>query len=91
MQHEIKLPLRQWVSLNQLSGISTGASFEIQNISTPWVTLRESSEQPESNTTTGSVLTSVFFNESTRTVTAGSSEIWAMALQNGAAVIVQEI
>lgn len=91
MQHEINLPIRQWVSLNALSGISAGVAFEIQNITTPWIVLRESDDQPDASVLTGLVMTSIFFNESTRTVTSGSREVWALALAAGAAVIVQEI
>lgn len=72
-----------WVSLNASTGIAVGTTFKVQNKSTTWVILQESSTQPLNTDTKGELVTDLFHTEPSKIIAAGSLEIWAKSTIDG--------
>ena len=72
-----------WVSLNVISGIAVGTAFKVQNKSTTWAILQESSTQPLNTDTKGELVTDLFHTEPSKLIAAGSLEIWAKSTIDG--------
>lgn len=72
-----------WVSLNAERSIAVGTAFKVQNKSTTWVILQESSTQPLNTDTKGELVTDLFHAEPSKIIAAGSLEIWAKSTIDG--------
>lgn len=81
-----------WQSLNTLSGIAVGTAMAADNKSTTLVLLAEGT-QPSANDLDGVPLTTYRDTKSTRTIVAGSLEIWARvgASSSTGRITVQEV
>lgn len=66
-----------WVSINSTTGIAVGTAMSIQNKSTTWVLLQESSTKPNIASNNGILITDLFHQEPSKEVLSGSLEIWA--------------
>lgn len=64
-----------WQSLNTLSGIAIGTAMQVDNKSTALILLVEGT-QPNAIDVDGVPLTAYSGNKSTRSIEAGSLEIW---------------
>lgn len=64
-----------WQSLNTLSGIAIGTAMQADNKSTALILMSEGT-QPAADNVGGVPLTSYAGNKSTRSIEAGSLEIW---------------
>ncbi|CAH9011772.1 conserved hypothetical protein [Vibrio phage 277E43-1] len=73
-----------WVDLSDVSGISAGTPYLINNKSSVWVRLIESDTLPAIDDTSGEILANFPETYSAATITAGSLKIWAKARPSGA-------
>jgi len=66
-----------WVSINAATGIAVGTAMAIQNKSTTWVLLQESTVKPNISSNNGILITDLFHQEPSKEVLSGSLEVWA--------------
>tara|TARA_R100001594_G_scaffold22618_1_gene43837 strand:+ start:568 stop:945 length:378 start_codon:yes stop_codon:yes gene_type:complete len=88
----VDVPPNTWVDVNTVSGIAVGSSITIQNVSTVWVNIQESSSEPTEERE-GKIITNLDKSSAEALVKSGSDKIWVRSTQEdrGAVVAVQEV
>ena len=82
-----------WSSVNVLSGLPVGTPMSIQLKTNAMILLFESSTKPAAQSTNGVLVSNIFYEDSTKIITANSSEIWAKCANeyDVATINIQEI
>ena len=88
----VDIPPNTWVDVNTVSGIAVGSSITVQNVSTVWVNIQESSSEPTEERE-GKIITNLDKSSAEALVKSGSDKIWVRSTQEdrGAVVAVQEV
>lgn len=66
-----------WSSVNVLSGLPIGTPMAIQLKTNAMIILFESNTKPSAQSKDGVLVSNIFNEDSTKTITANSQEIWA--------------
>ena len=82
-----------WSSVNVLSGLPVGTPMSIQLKTNAMIILFESNTKPSAQPTNGVLVSNIFYEDSTKIITANSSEIWAKCANeyDVATINIQEI
>ncbi len=65
-----------WYNVNDITGITAGTQFKIQNKSSYFYILKESSTQPLATSFEGEYITTLRDSEPSKVITSGSDIIW---------------
>ena len=82
-----------WSSVNVLSGLPIGTPMSIQLKTNAMIILFESNTKPEAQSANGVLVSNIFYEDSTKIVTANSPEVWAKCANeyDVATINIQEI
>lgn len=80
---DFKVTSEAWVDIST-KGIPVGTKYDIENRRGTWVILHESASEPLLTETSGRSLATFPNDNSHATIPAGSLNIWAKAIPNGA-------
>lgn len=91
---EINIVTDDWFSVNALSSITVGKGIKIQNQTTKYLRLLESSTKPDITDFTGELISNMHLTEPSKNINDGSLEVWVRNSKEGegkVVIFVQEV
>lgn len=84
---EVQTTTEGWVSVNTLSGITTGTRIKIQNQTTKSLVLKESTTEPLITDFSGEIITPLGKGESSKIIIEDGLEVWVRNKKEGSGII----